>query len=32
VRDPPGRDGEREHRHGDAVLLSDQAGLEGITF
>jgi hypothetical protein len=27
VRDPVGSDVEREHRHGDAVELSDQAGL-----
>jgi len=27
VLDPVASDVEREHRHGDAVLLSDQAGL-----
>jgi hypothetical protein len=27
VLDPVARDGEREHRHGDAISLSDQAGL-----
>jgi hypothetical protein len=27
VGDPPACDGEREHRHGDAVLLSDHTGL-----
>jgi len=27
VRDPVAREGEREHRHSDAILRSDQAGL-----